>query len=160
MGGVPDTDLDPTADAHADATADADLTRLAGELVTAAGRLVRQVRRSAPQVAPALRLLALLDDHGPITVGRVAELDGTSQPTATAAVRGLVDRGWVDRTPHPDDARSTLLGLTPAGRTSLAEQRRRNAALVRDRLLAAGRHSPDDLARAVDLLRALTEGTA
>lgn len=152
MGGV--TDPDP------DSTADADLTRLAGELVTAAGRLVRQVRRSAPQVAPALRLLALLDDHGPITVGRVAVLDGTSQPTATAAVRGLVDRGWVDRTPHPDDARSTLLGLTPAGRTSLAEQRRRNAALVRDRLLAAGRHSPDDLARAVDLLRALTEGTA
>ncbi|WP_447643286.1 MarR family winged helix-turn-helix transcriptional regulator [Nocardioides zeae] len=146
--------------AHLPADADLDVTRLAGELVTAAGRLVRQVRRSSPQAAPTLRVLAMLDDHGPLTVGRVAELDGTSQPTATAAVRGLVGRGWVERTPHPDDARSTLLSLTPAGRTALADQRRANAVLVRDRLLAAGRHSPDDLARAVDLLRALTEGTA
>ena len=135
------------------------LEELTGELVMLAGRLVRQVRHATPD-APALRLLVLLHDHGPTTIGQIAALDGVSQPSVTQAVHRLTDRGWLARSTHPDDARATLVSLTDDGLEALREIRTHNAALMRERLLAADDEAPDldDVAAAVAVLRTLTEG--
>ncbi len=129
---------------------------LAEHLLVLAGRLVREVRQITPD-APALRLLSLLDEQGPSTVGHLAERDGVSQPTATQSVHRLVERGWLRRDPHPDDGRATLVSLTEEGLGTLREIRRRNATLIRDRLLATG-SDLQHLEVAVDVLRTLTEG--
>ncbi|WP_445259190.1 MarR family winged helix-turn-helix transcriptional regulator [Nocardioides aurantiacus] len=132
------------------------LQDLSNELVVQSARLVRVVRRNDVGVpAASTRVLSLLDELGPSTVGALAEADRCRQPTMTGLVKGLVEKGWADRSPHPEDARSSLVGLSDAGRAQLATVRERNAALVAERTEAAGL-SPEDLATAVAVLRELT----
>jgi DNA-binding MarR family transcriptional regulator len=69
----------------------------------------------------------------------------------TGIVNGLVDKGWVQREPHPDDARSSLVSMTEDGRQKLTAVRRRNAALVAERIESSGR-SEEELATAVAVL--------
>ncbi len=136
-----------------------DMHRLSNELVVLAARLVRDVRRHNVDLpAASTRLISLLDELGPSTVGRLSDHDRCSQPTMTGLVNGLVERGWADRRPHPEDSRANLVSLTPLGRTTLAELRQSNADLVADRIAGSGR-SVDDLRTAVALLRDLVPTT-
>jgi DNA-binding MarR family transcriptional regulator len=129
---------------------------LGSELVVHAARLVRVVARATSAEAPAgLRLLSQLDELGPVTVTALARADRSSQPTTSAAVVGLEQRGLVTRAPHPSDARSQVLDLTSAGRTALEEARRRHGRALADLVGRAGL-AESDLRQAVDLLRRLT----
>ncbi|GAB3992651.1 MarR family winged helix-turn-helix transcriptional regulator [Nocardioides marmoraquaticus] len=129
-----------------------DLHELSNELVVLSARLVREVRRNIADVpAASTRLLSLLDELGPSPIGVLAEADRCSQPTMSGLVKGLVEKGWVSRAPHPGDARASVVDLTAEGRAALTDLRRRNADLVARRLTDAGA-SRDDLAAAVTLL--------
>jgi DNA-binding MarR family transcriptional regulator len=140
--------------------------RLSGELVVHAGRLVRAVSRGGSHTVPAatLRMLAQVDELGPVSIGRLAEADRCSQPTMSAAVQNLAEKGWAVKRPNPADARSSLVSLTPQGRAVLRDARRQNAAVVADRLRRTPTVDEHDLAAAVALIRALldtpSEGTA
>jgi DNA-binding MarR family transcriptional regulator len=126
--------------------------QLSNDLVVLSARLIREVRRNYLDVPIATtRLLSLLDELGPSTVSAMAQADRCSQPTMTGHVNALVERGWVQRTPHPADARSSVVSMTPEGRQMLTSVRRRNAALVAERIEASGR-SEDELATAVAVL--------
>ena len=136
-----------------------EMQRLSNELVVLAARLVRDVRRRNVDLpAASTRLMSLLDELGPSTVGRLAEHDRCSQPTMTGLVKGMVERGWAQRGPHPADSRAHLVSLTPLGRSTLATLRRHNADLVAERIAASGR-SVDDLRTAVALLGAVLPTT-
>ncbi len=125
---------------------------LSNDLVVLVARLVREVRRNNTDVpAASTRLMSLLDELGPSTVGALAQADRCSQPTMTGLVNGLAEKGWVRRTPHPDDARSSLVTMTDEGSRVLSSVRRTNAALVAGRIERSGR-SPADLATAVAVL--------
>jgi len=127
------------------------------ELVTYAARLVRIVARAAAGDSPAaVRVLSILDELGPLTVGDLAKADRTSQPTTSSALRALEGRGLVARVAHPQDARSTLVTLTDAGHAELAAARRRNGEVV-DRLLAYHDVDQQTLTRVVATLRTLTD---
>jgi DNA-binding MarR family transcriptional regulator len=126
--------------------------QLSNDLVVLSARLVREIRRNSVDLpAASTRMMSLIDELGPSTVGALAQADRCSQPTMTGLVNGLVDKGWAQREPHPDDARSALVTMTPAGRQKLTAVRRRNAALVAQRIEASGR-SEDDLAITVAVL--------
>jgi DNA-binding MarR family transcriptional regulator len=55
------------------------------------------------------KCLGLLDQHGPLTASRLAELSGFT----TGAITGVVDRleraGYARREPHPSDRRSVIV---------------------------------------------------
>ncbi len=138
-----------------------DVEQLAGALVTYSARLVRAVSRQTSQEVPAatLRLLSQLEELGPIGVSQLAVADRCSQPTMSAAVKHLTDKGWAAKKSNPDDARSCLVTLTPQGLAVLNAARRRNAAVVADRLAADPRHSEADLASAVTLIQHLLDNT-
>ena len=140
-------------------TPSAETERLAGALVTYSARLVRAVSRRTSQEVPAatLRLLSQLQELGPIGVSQLAVADRCSQPTMSAAVKNLIDKGWARKETNPHDARACLVTLTPDGQAVLDEARRRNAAVVADRLAADGRHSEAELASAVTLIQHLLE---
>ena len=126
--------------------------QLSNDLVVLSARLVREIRRNTSDMpAASTRLMSLLDELGPSTVSALAQADRCSQPTMTGLVNGLSEKGWVQREPHPDDARSTLVTMTDAGRQVLISVRRRNATLVAARIEASGR-SPEELATAVAVL--------
>jgi DNA-binding MarR family transcriptional regulator len=131
--------------------------QLSNDLVVLSARLVREIRRNTADLpAASTRLLSMLDELGPSTVGALAQADRCSQPTMTGLVNGLVAKGWVERSSHPDDARRTLVSATTDGRRALSAVRDRNALLVAERIEASG-HTPEELATAVavlsDLLR-------
>ena len=127
--------------------------QLGSDLTLYAARLVRWLRRELPQPA-GMRLLSILDESGPLGVTQLAHIDQCSQPTMSGTVNGLVERGWVSKTPDPSDARGSLVDLTAAGRTVLTETRQANGAAVAARLDAAGIDA-DQLGIAVHVLRSI-----
>ena len=88
----------------------------------------------------------------------LARADRSTQPTISAGIRGLEEKGWVNRVSNPDDARSTLLELSDSGRTELHAARQRHGAVVED---LAARHGVDPaaIAEAVETLRKLCDQT-
>ena len=62
------------------------------------------------------KCLSLLDQHGPATAGRLAELSGFT----TGAITGIVDRleraGYARREPHPSDRRSIVVHCLGLGK--------------------------------------------
>jgi DNA-binding MarR family transcriptional regulator len=132
---------------------------LASDLVTHAARLVRAVRREL-ELPAGTRIISLLDEHGPLGITQLADLDRCSQPTMSAAVAQLVENGWVTRKPNPDDARATVVTMSDTGRDELLRVRRRYG----ERVAALVAQHPDltteDVATAVAVLRGvLQEGT-
>ncbi|HMA46390.1 MAG TPA: MarR family transcriptional regulator, partial [Frankiaceae bacterium] len=65
-------------------------------------------------------------------LGELAAYERVRPPSMTRVVAHLAEAGLVARTPHPDDGRQVLAGVTDAGRRLLATDRRR-----RDEWLAA-----------------------
>ena len=127
-----------------------DLEEQSSELVVQAARLVRAVRRRVGHPA-GIRILALLEELGPLGVTALAEADRSSQPTVSGAVRQLVDEGWVAKD-RPGDARRSVVGSRRGEASGWLDARRENGAAVAERLARTG-HSVDDVAHAVAVLR-------
>jgi DNA-binding MarR family transcriptional regulator len=130
----------------------------AAELLTYAVRITRAVRRTRSSQTPAAleRLLSQLDELGPTTVTELAASDRCSQPTMSALVGGLVERGWAAKTPNPEDARSSLVAVTAEGRQVIDCVRRENGAVLARRL-ADTPYTEQDVRKAVDILKTLFE---
>jgi len=73
------------------------------------------------------------------------------------AVARLLESSDVAKDVDPGDARSSLVRLTDAGRSTLADARRRNGASVAARLVEHDTHSVHDVATAVAVLRDLVD---
>jgi DNA-binding MarR family transcriptional regulator len=137
----------------------ADVEELSAPLVMYAARLGRAVNRRRADDVPAatLRLLPQVEELGPIIIGRLAQADRCSQPTMSAAVQKLVDRGWATKQPHPADRRSWLIGLTEHGAAVLRDARSHNGAVVAERLALDPCHDVADVEAAATLLRDLLQ---
>jgi len=61
------------------------------------------------------RVLATLAGGEPLSIGRIAEITVTKQPTLTRVLDRMEARGQVRRIPHEQDRRVTLVGITPLG---------------------------------------------
>jgi MarR family transcriptional regulator, lower aerobic nicotinate degradation pathway regulator len=120
------------------------------QLATHAHRLSAEGHAGAGAGRYHYRVLAALQEFGPASqadLARRGNLDGSDM---VATINELAERGYVERTPDPDDRRRNLVRLTRAGTQQL---RRMDRALdtVQDELLAP--LSPTDRQ---DLTRLLT----
>lgn len=84
----------------------------------------------------------LLDLHGPLTPGRLAELSGLTSGTVTGVLDRLERAGFVRRDRDVGDRRKVLVSLVPKAMTRMAEHYREHGAHL-DALLA--RRAPDEL---------------
>ena len=62
-----------------------------------------------------VKALHLLGQCGALTVGALAEKQGTKLPAASVLADNLVHAGFVERSEDPDDRRRVQLRLTPRG---------------------------------------------
>lgn len=69
-------------------------------------------------------VLRLIHAESPLVQAEVARRLMVSPPVVTRLVGSLVDLGFVERRPDPDDRRASLLILTPAGRRTATRMRR------------------------------------
>jgi DNA-binding MarR family transcriptional regulator len=98
-------------------------------------------------------LLATLRYAGEQRIGRLAELEGVSQPTITRLVGGLERDGLVVRRRRADDGRASVVELIPAGRALVRRARARKIAWIQrvlDDVGDAERVSLDRAARQLD----------
>lgn len=133
---------------------DEELTALASDLVTQAARLVRSVRQRF-ELPAVVRVLSVLDEHGPMTVTQLAAAYSCTQPTMTGLVNQLLEQGWATKEPHPTDTRSSLVGPTAAGATELGRVRRLTGEAIAARLADHRELTTEELRTAVALLRGL-----
>jgi len=61
------------------------------------------------------RVLATLAGNEPMSIGRLAKIAVSKQPTVTRVLDRMQARGHVRRLPHASDRRVTLVTITPAG---------------------------------------------
>jgi DNA-binding MarR family transcriptional regulator len=97
------------------------------------------------------RVMASLAGGNPISIGELAQLTVSKQPTITRLLDRMESRGQVERLRHDTDRRITLVRITPAGEKSvrtLARQAREHEHQV---LLPFG------LARAEELKKTLRQ---
>ena len=106
--------------------------RLTSDLRMACMRISRRVRfESTASVAPhQFSVLARLEEK-PRTPKELAAFEKVSAPSMTRTVAGLVEAGLVARADDPTDGRQVILSLSPEGRRTIRDIRRRRDAVVR-----------------------------
>lgn len=103
-----------------------------------------------------IRVLRRIADGGPMPMRELVHVLQSDAPNVTVAVDDLQERGWVVRTPHPDDRRAKLVDVTPAGRRAA---RRAEAILARPPGVLARLEQPE-LALLHRLLGTVLDGGA
>ncbi len=80
--------------------------------------VVNELRREMGEdtTMPQFRVLSHLVDR-PLSLSELAKLRRVSLQSAGELVQSLVARGWITRTPNPNDRRQSLLHLTDAGKS-------------------------------------------
>jgi len=94
------------------------------------GRLLDDALRPLGITGDEFGLYSLLHGRGPVAPTQISRWTGMAPTTVSGMIRRLAARGHLTRRPHPGDARSHLLELTPAARQVTEE-----AAQVLARLL-------------------------
>lgn len=118
---------------------------VADRLHSASIRLLRRVAREDPAsgLGPArLSALSVVVSRGPVTVGRIAEIEQVRPPTMTRILYALHAAGLVRKERSPDDGRSVRVTATADGKRLLQATRRRRLRALARRL---GDLSPQDL---------------
>ncbi|MGZ4723546.1 MAG: MarR family winged helix-turn-helix transcriptional regulator [Ilumatobacteraceae bacterium] len=103
--------------------ADATCTELFASLLVVADVLMElhepRIEATLGTSQTAAQALAVLDGAGePLTPSQIGERLLVSSATMTSLLDTLEQRGWVLRTPNPDDRRSLLIEITEAGRAT------------------------------------------
>ena len=132
---------------------------LAVRLRLAIARTARRPRQEAGgELSPSqTTALATIDRHGPLTPSELALRERIQRPTVTRIVARLEEAGLVQRTRDPQDGRSSLVALTPAGRELLARGRTRKDAYLARRLRELDGEERATLQRAAAILERLLE---
>jgi DNA-binding MarR family transcriptional regulator len=98
--------------------------------------LDRQLQRDSGMPHAYYQILAMLSEvpGRTLRMSDLAEITHSSQSRLSHAVARLERRGWILRRPCPDDRRSTLATLTPAGFDALAAAAPGHVRTVREHL--------------------------
>lgn len=105
------------------------------------------------------RVLAVLADHGPVSIGVLTKNTLLPQPTTTHAVRRLEERGLVRRRGDGRDGRVRIVALTSSGSRRAAQLTEIADAESRVTLSDAGIDSPDRLVEDLRRLCAALDGS-
>jgi DNA-binding MarR family transcriptional regulator len=127
---------------------------LAGHLRLTIVRAARRLRQEAgSELSPSMTAaLATVERHGPMTPSELAARERIQRPTATRVLARLEEMRLLQRTPDPQDRRSSLVAVTPEASALLEELRTRKTAFLAERLDRLGADERATLERAADIL--------
>ena len=121
----------------------------------------RQMRRHRTRgmSVPQFRTLVMLDRFPTASLSAVAENLGSTLPTASRLVSGLVTKGFVSRKAHPTDRRQASLVMTSKGRSALNTARQATQDGIARELAKFGDAERTMICRAMGLLAEAFAGT-
>lgn len=130
--------------------------------LSAIGAVKRELNRILPDslATGSAVVLTLLGRYGDMRMGKLAELLAVDVSVASRKVAHPAARGWIDRSSDPDDGRSRILRLTPAGRAHLDELSERTTEVLAHRLSDWTDEEVGQLARLMARLRASFDDAA
>lgn len=131
-------------------------TALADQLHSAAIHLLRKLRRedaASGLNAPRLSALSVVVFAGPLTLGDLAAAEQVRPPTMTRIVDALAEQGLVGKKKNAQDARSTLIHATAAGKRLLLQGRERRVRALAVQIQALGEGDRVGLEKAAEILR-------
>lgn len=136
-----------------------DLLGLGEELIRTCARVVRWAPAGhAGLSVAATRILSRVNDAGDgIRISDLAVAERSSQPTITNHIKRLEALGLVSRDTDIDDARVSILSVTPAGRTRLSAIRQQIGSYLAPRLAQLSASDQQTIRHALDLLDDLTD---
>jgi DNA-binding MarR family transcriptional regulator len=102
-----------------------DIPQTASELRVVLGQLLRRLRAEHRFPIHHGAVLGRLDREGPASVSDLAAAERVRPQSMAQTVGELESQDLVKRRPDPDDGRRALVELTPAGRETLEDDRRR-----------------------------------
>ncbi len=122
-------------------------------------RIQRQLRsKTASDITPSQSsALARIEQSGPVRLGTLAELEGTTAATMSRVIDSLADRHLIERVPDPLDGRASLVRLSPQGGALLHEIRARYTEVLRGALAELTGEEQRVLRRAVPVLERLSD---
>jgi DNA-binding MarR family transcriptional regulator len=134
-------------------------TELPARLRLAIARMARRMRQEAgDELSPSLTAaLATIENHGPLTPSRLAELERIKRPTATRVLRRLDEEGLIERVADPSDGRSAVVHVTRSGSARLKKLRSRKNAYLARRLRELPEEDVEALERAAEVLERLLD---
>lgn len=143
-----------TKGAPAAAPNDVDAAEMAARLRLSTTRLARRLRQEAGAglTSSQLSALAVVDHHGPLTLGALADHEGVAPPSITKVVARLEADGLVIRHADTVDRRVSRVTISERGAALLAESRRRKTAWLTSRIAGLGPDERRRLAAALDVL--------
>ena len=88
-------------------------------------RIQRQLRaRTGSDITPSQSsALARIEQDGPLRLGALAELEGTTAATMSRVIDSMSERDLIERVPDPLDGRASLVQLSPEGGALVHELR-------------------------------------
>ena len=134
---------------------------LGGELRVALVRISRRLRAQRGEAdlpEGQFGVLTVLDKHGEMSPGSLAEHERVKPPSMTRAVNALAELGLVEKDEHASDKRQVVVRLTAKGRKEVAETRRRRDAWLTRQLEDLTEEERAVLARAGALLSRIAAG--
>ena len=130
-------------------------------LVMRAIREEMRKRRKADLSVPQFRALAYLRHYPNGSLSDVAEHVGTTLPSMSKLMAGLVAKGYVLRRESPEDRRCVVLTLTQGGRNVLAAARKEAQERLAEMLAGLSEKEGATITQAMRTLRSLfTAGAA
>lgn len=136
-----------------------DAIEVAAQLRVALVRIHRQLRsRTGGELTPSqTSALARIDQAGPLRLGILADVEGTSAATMSKVVDSLEQRGLTVRVADPDDGRASLIQLSPEGGALLGELRARSTEALRAALAALNDDERETVTHAIAVLERLSD---
>ena len=126
-------------------TAAQSTTELASALRLAVLRAARRIRSQRVNTAVTLSqlsALATVSKCGPMSAGELAGIERVQPPSMTKILASLEADGLVERSPHQEDRRQSIISITAAGRDLLDAEIRARDNWLATRLVD---FSPDEL---------------
>lgn len=121
---------------------------------------VLTMMRTSPQTSlsrTAAGTLSVLDRLGPQRITMLAGREAITQPAMTGLVQRLESSGLVARETDPTDGRAALIAITTAGRTILADRRRKHDDVIAARVADLAPEHLSLLLAALPAITALSE---
>jgi DNA-binding MarR family transcriptional regulator len=133
---------------------------LAELLHSTAIRLLRTVRRvdeSSGLTAPRLSALSVIVFNGPITLGKLAEVEQVRPPTMTRIVSALEEQELVVKAQDPSDGRVIRIAATTKGKRVLIRGRARRVQFLTKQIRLLEKVEQENLSAALATIQELID---